>query len=187
EIVRNFQNRIESRSGRKKRQIRQLGMNLLSVHTDRGLYVLAYQPLGLDIENRTLRPVDKVVVCREFTVDGVKVSAHAFLDAEDYALLDEFEKNAEEIKDRMTQTCSWIQGVDDMPYLVAIGREVLVDLEHEYRGISRMFDAPEGEGVTPPIQAFFRQMVARPRRRKSFPLALLNNKEIRRAHVCTPL
>ena len=151
-------------------------MNLLSVHTDCGLYVLAYQPLGLDIENHTLRPVDKVVVCREFTVDGVKVSAHAFLDAEDYALLDEFEENAEEIKDRMTQTCSWIQGVDDMPYLVAIGREVLVDLEHEYRGISRMFDAPEGEGVTPPIQAFFRQMVARPRRRKSFPLALLNNK-----------
>ena len=176
EIVRNFQNRIESQSNRKKRQIRQLGMNLLSVHTDCGLYVLAYQPLGLDIENHTLRPVDKVVVCREFTVDGVKVSAHAFLDAEDYALLDEFEENAEEIKDRMTQTCSWIQGVDDMPYLVAIGREVLVDLEHEYRGISRMFDAPEGEGVTPPIQAFFRQMVARPRRRKSFPLALLNNK-----------
>ena len=176
EIVRNFQNRIESQSNRKKRQIRQLGMNLLSVHTDRGLYVLAYQPLGLDIENHTLRPVDKVVVCREFTLDGVKVSAHAFLDAEDCELLDKFEENAEEIKDCMTQTCSWIQGVDDMPYLVAIGREVLVDLEHEYRGISRMFDAPEGEEVTPPIQAFFRQMVARPRRRKSFPLALLNNK-----------
>ena len=45
EIVRNFQNRIESQSNRKKRQLRQLGMNLLSVHTDRGLYVLAYQPL----------------------------------------------------------------------------------------------------------------------------------------------
>ena len=46
----------------------------------------------------------------------------------------------------------------------------------EYRGILNMFEDPSGETVTAPLRAFFGEMTARPRRRKSYPLALLNNK-----------
>ena len=66
--------------------------------------------------------------------------------------------------------------VDDLPYLVAISRDCPVDLEHEYRGILTMFEDPSGETATAPLRAFFGEMTARPRRRKSYPLALLNNK-----------
>ena len=175
-IVQNFQRRSERQTEGKPVQINQLALNLLSVETPRGLYVLAYRPLALDVKNRALRLTDEAVVCREFTLDGVKISAHSFLDAEDYALLDDFKANAERIKDCITRTSCRRHGVNDMPYLVAIGRDSLVDLNHEYKGITSMFGSSEEEGPTPPIRAFFGEMTARPRRRKSFPLALVDSR-----------
>ena len=175
-IVQNFQRKSEQKSEGKPTQIRQLALNLLSVETPRGLYVLAYRPLALDVTKRSLRVTDEAVICREFTLDGVKISAHSFLDAEDYDLLDDFEHNAEQIKDCITRTSCRRHGVNDMPYLVAIGWDCLVDLEREYKGITAMFESTDGEGPTAPIRAFFGEMTARPRRKKSFPLALINGR-----------
>ena len=175
-IVQNFQRNSEQKSEGKPTQIRQLALNLLSVETPRGLYVLAYRPLALDVTKRSLRVTDEAVICREFTLDGVKISAHSFLDAEDYDLLDDFEHNAEQIKDCITRTSCRRHGVNDMPYLVAIGWDCLVDLEREYKGITAMFESTDGEGPTAPIRAFFGEMTARPRRKKSFPLALINGR-----------
>lgn len=174
-IVRQFQRRRETPRDGSPIRLQQLAMNLLSVDTPRGLYVLAYRPVFLDVAERRLRAGEETVICREFTIDGVKISAHSFLDAEDYALLEDFDRNAEAIKDCITRTSCTRRGVNDLPYLVAIGRDCLVDLEHEYKGITDQFESTDGTGPTPPIRAFFGQMTARPRRRKSFPLALLNN------------
>lgn len=173
-IVQNFQWRTEQKQPGQPLRIRQLALNLLSVETENGLYVLAYHPLLLDVANRKLRTSDEAVICREFTLEGTKISAHAFLDAEDYALLDDFKANAERIKDCITRT-SCYRGVNDMPYLIAIGRDCLLDLDQEYKGITAMFESPDGEETTAPIRAFFGEMTSRPRRRKSFPLALINN------------
>ena len=173
-IVQQFQWRTEQKQPGQPLKIRQLALNLLSVETEKGLYVLAYHPLLLDVANRKLRTSEEAVVCREFTMEGTKISAHAFLDAEDYVLLDDFEANAEQIKDCITRT-SCYRGVNDMPYLIAIGRDCLLDLDHEYKGITAMFESPDGEETSAPIRAFFGEMTSRPRRRKSFPLALMNN------------
>lgn len=174
-IVRQFQHGPERPKEGKPMQLRQLAMNLLSVDTPRGLYVLAYRPLLLDVVHRRLCMAEETVICREFTIDGVKISAHNFLDAEDYDLLDDFDRNAEAIKDCITRTSRNCHGVNDLPYLLAIGRDCLVDLEHEYKGITDLFESTDDAGPTPPIRAFFGQMTARPRRRKSYPLALINN------------
>ena len=58
-----------------------------------------------------------------------------------------------------------------MPYLIAIGRNILLDLHEEYRAIDEMFQKDE---VTAPIQAFFGNLVQEPASRKVFPIALLN-------------
>ncbi len=177
ELVGRFQRKVDDRRKDAARpSLPQLGLNLISIDTARGLYVLAYRPLRLDVKHRTLRAEPEPVVCREFTVNGAKLSIHQFLDADDYALLDEFTKHIETIKDRITRSNPQVRGVDDMPYLVAIDRDCPVDLDHEYRGILDMFEDPSGETVTAPLRAFFGEMTARPRRRKSYPLALLNNK-----------
>ena len=175
QIVQQFQ-RDAVQKEKQRLQMQELGLNLLSVNTDRGLYLLAYRPLFLDIVGRCLRTRDEPVICREFTLDGMKVSAHQFLDAEDYCLLDDFDHNAERIKDCITQYSFQRYGVNDMPYLVSISRNNLVDLEYQYRGILKMFHSPEKEELTAPIRAFFGEMTTRPRRRKSFPLALADNR-----------
>ena len=175
QIVQQFQ-RDAAQEEKQRVQMQELGMNLLSVNTERGLYLLAYRPLFLDIVGRCLRARNEPVICREFTLDGMKVSTHQFLDAEDYCLLDNFDHNAERIKDCITQHSFRRYGVNDMPYLVSISRNNLVDLEYQYRGILKMFHSPEKEELTAPIRAFFGEMTARPRRRKSFPLALADNR-----------
>lgn len=176
ELVGRFQRRVEDRHRNAARpSLPTLGLNLISIDTRQGLYVLAYRPLRLDVKKRALRAEAEPVICREFTVNGSKLSIHQFLDADDYTLLDEFTKHAETIKDRITRSNPRVR-VDDLPYLVAISRDCPVDLEHEYRGILTMFEDPSGETATAPLRAFFGEMTAKPRRRKSYPLALLNNK-----------
>ena len=150
-----------------------LCMNICSIHTKKGLYVLAYKKLLFDVKNRTLTQDDEVSVCREFTVDGVKISAHWFLDADEFQLLDKFEKNAELIKDLITNNNPEYNGVDDMPYVMALSRDFTINLDKEYDAILKMY---EDNTVTYPIKAFFGDLTAKPRRIKNYPLALYNDK-----------
>lgn len=170
-IVNSFRKKFEGQYQRKK--VTQLCLNLLSVNTKRGLYVLAYRRLELDVKNRTLRPTEEITICKEFTISGEKQSIRQFLDADDYFLLEDFEKNAELIKDSITASNSHINGVDDMPYLICIESDHLVDLSVEYKEILDMY---EEDRVTVPVKAFFGDLTVPSRRRKDYPLALLNNK-----------
>ena len=169
EIVRNFQ--AGTKQENKNRKMKQLALNVLSIHTKQGLYVLAYRKVRLDVIQRTLRKEEEITVCTEFTINGVKQSIRRFLDAEDYELLGDFAANEERIKDRITMGNPQINGVDDMPYLIAVGRDMILDLEKEYEAIHKMFE--EGK-VTYPIRAFFGDMLKQADRRKNYPIALLN-------------
>lgn len=167
QIVKNFQ--IKAQSGRSSLKIKQLCLNVMSIYYKEGLYVLAYRRLNLDVKARALKPDEDVTICHEYTVDGNKASARRFLDADDYVLLDDFEKNAEQLKDRITASNQRVKGVDDMPYLIALELNS-VDLNRDYNGIIKM--CTEGK-ATYPIKAFFGELLARPDRRKEYPLALL--------------
>lgn len=170
EIVTNFQ------YGAKKvfsTRIKQLALNVMSVHTRQGLYVLAYRLLRLDVKHRTLRQDEEISINNEFTINGNQQSIRRFLDAEDYALLEHFEENAEKIKDKITQSNRQISGVDDMPYMIAIGRDMLLDLHHEYEAIHKMYDEDK---VSIPIHAFFGNLLKPVIRTKDYPTVLLNKK-----------
>ena len=176
EIVKKFQYGATKDSDRNKK-IKQLALNVLSIHTDKGLYVLAYRKLRLDVVKHSLRQDDEITICTEFTLDKNRPETHLsirkFLDAEDYELLDDFEKNLELIKDRITASAPYVSGVDDMPYLLAIGRDIVLDLHEEYNAIFKMYE--EGN-VTIPIKAFFGELIKQVDRRKNYPIVLLNRK-----------
>lgn len=153
--------------------VKELGLNILSINSKKGLYVLAYKRLYLDVVNRILKPSDDITICKEFTINGQKNSIKQFLDAEDYRLLDDIDENLEQIKDKITQRNPHVSGVDDMPYIIAIGRDLILDLDHEYSGITNMYDT---DTVTFPIKAFFGSLTKRSVRKKEYPLALINKK-----------
>lgn len=171
QIVSNFQ--YQTQKNPMNYKIKQLAMNVLSIHTKKGLYVLAYRSLMLDVSKKCLRPSRDVTICSEFSINGLKQSIRKFLDADDYTLLDDFEANQELIKDKLTKQNPQINGVDDMPYLIAIGRDMILDLHSEYAGIEKMY---EQNTQTVPIRAFFGDLVAASKNKKNYPITLLDRK-----------
>ena len=169
EIVRSFQFQANSEDGRIR--LKQLALNVISVPARQGLYVLAYRKLFLDVESRVMRAEEKITFCREFTINGDRVSIRQFLDAGDMILLENPERHLEAIKDCITLNNPKLPGVDDMPYVLAIGMDSLLDLEHEYGAIQDMYDS---DSVTTPIRAFFGEYLKRPIRKKQYPPALMN-------------
>ena len=155
----------------------ELALNVLSVHMpkQKGLYVLAYRKLLFDIKNQCLRPDEDITICYEYEILEQKQSIRQFLNVEDYELLEDFEQNLELIKDRITESSQWIKGVDDMPYVIAIGRNVKVDLRTEYEAIVKMYEQGEDE-IPVPISAFFGNLLKRPDRRKTYPFAIINKR-----------
>ena len=171
DIVNSFQHKAVSSHTQNK--LKQLCVNVMSINTKKGLYVLAFRRVNLDVRNRLLKADDEITVCQEYSIDGSKQSIRQFLDADDYCLLDEFEKNQEIIKDKITNSNPQIAGIDDMPYIIAIGMDLIIDLEHEYEAIINMYSEDK---VTIPVKAFFGDLVKHPERRKEYPIALLNKK-----------
>ena len=150
-------------------QMRKFAMNVLSLHTKKGLYVLAYRKLNLDVKERCFRPSEDITVCTEFTIDESRESIRKFLDADDYELLNDFEKNQEIIKDRLMKED---RKVDDLPYVIGLGADIALDLHEEYSAIIKMY---QEDKVTIPIKAFFGDLLERPRRSKAWPIVLLDN------------
>lgn len=175
EIVKNFQYQTEKKERADGRlQIKQLAMNVLSIHMTQGLYVLAYRKLNLDVKQRALKLDEEVTICTEFTIDGTKQSIRRFLDGDEYELLADFEANQEKIKDCITKRMK--QGgsnVDDMPYIIGLESDIALDLNREYQAIMKMYQ----EGKVPvPIRAFFGDLLERPRRTAAYPIALINQR-----------
>ena len=173
DIIRRFQYRRTREKEKKTKKLHQLCMNLLSIPTSRGMYVLAYRKMNFDVRRRRLVADEEVTICREFTLDGELQSIRRFLPEEYEDLLEDFERNQEEIKDRITQNNPQIKGVDDRPYLLTVTREILLDLNEEYEAIMDMY---RQQKVTAPIRAFFGELTKRPVRTKQYPLALLNRR-----------
>lgn len=172
EIVKKFENKLYNDDNKVgKISMQQLAMNVMSINTNKGLYVLAYRKLKLDVRRKVLRPSEDITICTEYTIDNKKQTIRSFLDADDYELLKDFKNNQEKIKDCITHYNKNISGVDDMPYVIGIGRDGLIDLHTEYQAIIKMY---EENRVTFPIRAFFGDLLERPRRLKTYPIALLN-------------
>ena len=132
--------------------------------------MLAYRKLNLDVKQKVMRPAEDITICTEFTIDGIKEHIRKFLDADEYELLEDFEGNQEKIKDCITAHGN---PVDDMPYIIGLGMDIVLDLHEEYNAIIDMYNQ---ENVTVPIKAFFGDLLNRPDKRKSYPIALINNK-----------
>ncbi|MCI8578687.1 MAG: DUF2726 domain-containing protein [Lachnospiraceae bacterium] len=160
-------------SSSRKLTIQQLAMNVLSIHTAKGLYVLACRRLNLDVKNRCLKPGEDITVCTEFTVSGTRESIRRYLDGADYELLQDFEGNQERIKDAITRTSRGTSGVDDMPYVIGLGMDVAIDLHREYGAILEMYRKDQ---VPVPVRAFFGDLLDRPRSRRTVPITLMDRR-----------
>ena len=161
QIIDNFSKQTKRKTEKGQRDIQQLCLNLLSIHTQKGLYVLAYREMLLDVQNKTLRPSEDILFNKEFSYisetkeQSEKDSISNFIDADDLFLLSDFYANIEEIENIISSRIGKKQLIDDRPYFLCLYRRCNVDLEKEYEGILQMY---KNANVTIPIQAFFGEL-----------------------------
>lgn len=192
-IVKDFRQKIQNEKNpqNQKNDIFELCFNILSLHSDKGLYLLAYRPVRLDVRHKTLIASDKICINKEFYItddDGKNLKdkngniehfrIEKYIAEDEFYLLDNFNENAEKIKDIITRNLAIrnIQNeysVDDTPKFVCVKRNFVIKLENEYNAILQMY---ENNSVTEPIKAFFGEINTEKTVEEKNPIALLNDK-----------
>lgn len=173
-----FQKKQSKRSNSEFVALEQLGLNKLSIKTDKGLYVLAYKELLFDIQNKALRlaPESKIltkfILKSDTATEVVRISR--YLHEDEFLLLENFDANEETIKDLIVKNgrLSRSELLDDMPHIVALETSSS-DLTNEYDSIASSL---QNGNVTTPLRAFFGEFLSRSRKRKNYPIALLDDK-----------
>ena len=174
-IVNSFKKVSEIKKERNINTVIQLALNVLSVYTPKGLYVLAYKEVKFDIIKKTLFAAEELTICTEFSPDGTnKLSIQNFLDPEEIEMLnfyDKIQEISELIKDSITAHLKKQQVVDDRPYFISIQRNPIINLEREYEAIINMYS---DNNPTIPIQAFFGELHSVKQNKEILPIAVID-------------
>ncbi|MCI5745871.1 MAG: AAA domain-containing protein [Erysipelotrichaceae bacterium] len=164
---------------------RYLVVNELSIKTSKGLYVLAYRNVRLDIALKSLIADNDIIINKEFQFDtntnSVKKteSIYKYLPEESYSLLDDFSKNINEIiriiheyNDTRNATYFSEVKVDSRPFFICLERQFSIDIYTEMNKIKKLI---KGEDIPLPIKTFFNENESRLIRRKNYPIFTIND------------
>ena len=164
-----------------------LACNMLSITTKKGLFILAYRNLDLDISKKVLRASSELIINKEFNYDpdskDVKniESICRYLPEEEYHLLDDAEINLKRIVDVIheynnTRNSSYISEVktDARPFIFNLGKKYTIDIEKEFSGIKFMISQPEEMSL--PIRTFFGDPDSKLARRQTYPIFTVDNR-----------
>lgn len=174
QLVRAFLKKTKSEND-KTQNISQLCINKLSLHTQKGLYILAYREISFDVKNRVLVPSEKISFNKEFCVSGnekEKMSVANFLDADEICLLDDFDKNIFEIED-IIQSRIRKEQIDDTPRFLQMQRHLNVNLQNEFESITQM---AENGALSIPLKAFFGELISSQKNDGQIAIVLANRK-----------
>ncbi|UTY30303.1 DEAD/DEAH box helicase [Treponema putidum] len=176
EIVDAFNKRLRTKQ-KKYQEAGQLCLNKLSLYTRKGLYVLAYREVFLDVEKHTLKVSNEISFNKEFYVkadskDGKIESIRRFFEQCELYLLNDFDKNLQKIEDIIQDKISK-EKIDDRPYFLYLKRNAQVNLEKEYDAILSMYKTGD---VSVPIRAFFGELHTVEKNGNDIPITLLNKK-----------
>ena len=164
-----------------------LACNVLSIKTKKGLFVLAYRSLKLDISKKILKADKDIIINKEFsynpdTKDVRNVeSIYRYLPEEEYYLLEEEELNLKKIVDiiheyNKTRTSNYNSEVktDTRPFIVNLGKKYTVDIDKEISGIKLMINSPDEMSL--PIKTFFGDPDSKLARRQTYPIFTVDNR-----------
>ncbi len=139
-----------------------LCMNIISIKTKKGLFVLAYRPLLLNIEKKELIAGSDILINKEFLFinDNVesKESIFKYLPEEDYYLIEDIDNNIEKILESLhnyndTKNSSYYKEtkIDNRPFLLALGKNYTTNIEAELNLIKDLLE----DNTPMPLKVFF--------------------------------
>ncbi len=163
-----------------------LCMNIISVTTKKGLYVLAYRDLLLNIKDKTLEPNTNIRINKEFifSADDGSISStesiYKYLPEEEYELINE--ENIDTIKlldvlhkynDTRNSTYAKETKFDNRPFIIGLSKRYTIDIDKEIREIKELANSSE---CPLPLQVFFGSQDIKLTRRQNYPIFTVNDK-----------
>lgn len=154
----------------------ELAINLLSIHTSKGIYNVAYKKVLFDAELGRLKLHDAIEYNYSFIVDDKDLTIHSiknYLDVETEYFLELFQEKRHEAKELLASNLRRGEKLDDQPYLFNIVRTFTHNVQKEFDGIKLAHEADE---LAAPLDAFFGNMATNRLGRKSdYNIILLND------------
>ena len=100
--------------------------------------MLAYRNLNLDVKNKAFKPDEDITICTQFTIGGEQENIRRYLDADEYELLSDFEKNLEKIKARTEKYPSQVSE-DEVKSLIEKAKKILPDKVAYYSKLMNLY------------------------------------------------
>lgn len=161
-------------------------MNILSIKTNKGLYVLCYKELKLDIKTKSLKCGNEIIVNKSFSYNSKTNKAEnidnymRYLPEEDFGLFDDVSNNLEKIK---ASICDYNKNrfssynkevkLDTLPYVICLAKNYGIDITRELSGIKDMISNKTEMSL--PILTFFGENV-KLQRRQTYPIFVIDDK-----------
>lgn len=136
-----------------------LALNLLSISTKKGLFVVAYKELTFNPIEKSLILSNDIMFNYEFLSGEFKEFKHNlrnYLDIETDEFTKIFIKNSTDAKNMlMPETKKYRESIDDRPYVFDLRRSHYVHIENE---INQIKSAKKNNQLSIPLEAFFGNM-----------------------------
>ncbi len=169
-------------------QLSELVINLLSISTHRGLFLVAYKELLFDPSSRKLRMSNKILFNYEFASNEKNVFKHNlknYLDIETEDFVDLFKNNRTEAVNMLQSVINKkTEQLDSRPYIMDIFRGSSLYIEQD---LDSLISKKASNSLSKPLEAFFGNMsVSKLSRKRKFDIVLLdaqvNLNQIRAIH-----
>lgn len=135
-----------------------LCLNLCSIFTNKGLFVVAYKKIFFNPSIESLVLSDSVEFNYEFTSkdkDAYKHNLRNYLDYETEYFTELFIKNKKKAILILEKTLRKYEKIDEEPWIMDMRRTFSVDIEKEYNNIAKCF---QEDKLSTPLKSFFGNM-----------------------------
>lgn len=153
---------------------KELVINLLSISTNKGLFVIAYKKVLFNPEIDSLVIGKEIHFNREFLVNEFeKYSLSAYFDDDIEEFMIEYPSNPQKYHSILVKKLRKGEEIDERPYLMELQRSIPANYEKEFNGI---IDMEENHKLTTPLKAFFGRNSLRNEGRKEGNIVLIDEK-----------
>lgn len=138
------------KSGQK---IRKLAINILAIHSPKGLYPIVYRDLLLNVKKKTL-------IINAFNSFNIKISENdvakfqlsRYFDGSINDFISGFDEHKLEYIDNLKSNCARHEYIDERPYVFRFEQFIPLNIASQYQNIQAHYEA---ETLCAPLQCFF--------------------------------
>lgn len=154
EFVHNLKLHQKEKRQKSRQEIIRMAINVLAIHSPRGLYPIVYQELLLDVERKALTAGNGL--CFNIRLNDekeqLKFDLRHYFDGDPNQFVSEFKEHRNDFIAQLSSNCRRREIVDERPYLFKLVQFIPLNIQHDFQKIQEHYLS---EQLCAPLQAFF--------------------------------